>query len=30
VTIHYSDKIAYLALKGIKPKELEGKIPYWL
>lgn len=30
VTIHYSDKIAYLALKGIKPKQLEGTIPYWL
>jgi argonaute-like protein implicated in RNA metabolism and viral defense len=30
VTIHYSDKIAGLALKGIKPKELEGTIPYWL
>ena len=30
VTIHYSDKIAGLALKGIKPKNLEGSIPYWL
>jgi argonaute-like protein implicated in RNA metabolism and viral defense len=30
VTIHYSDKMAYLALMGIKPKELEGRIPYWL
>ena len=30
VTIHYSDKIAYLALKGIKPKELEGNVPFWL
>ncbi len=30
VTIHYSDKIAYLALRGIKPKNLEGKIPFWL
>lgn len=30
VTIHYSDKIAYMALKGIKPKQLEGNIPYWL
>ncbi len=30
VTIHYGDKIAYLALRGIKPKELEGNIPYWL
>ncbi|MGQ9744349.1 MAG: Piwi domain-containing protein [Candidatus Bathycorpusculaceae bacterium] len=30
VTIHYSDKIAYLALRGIKPKELEGNVPFWL
>ena len=30
VTIHYSDEIAYLALQGIKPKHLEGTIPYWL
>ena len=30
VTIHYSDEIAYLALKGIKPKALEGNIPFWL
>ena len=30
VTIHWSDKIAGLALKGIKPKKLEGTIPYWL
>ncbi|MCU0499618.1 MAG: hypothetical protein MUF87_19890 [Anaerolineae bacterium] len=30
VTIHYSDKIAYLALRGIKPKNLEGNIPFWL
>ncbi len=30
VTIHYSDRIAYLALRGIKPKNLEGEIPYWL
>ena len=30
VTIHYSDKIAYLALRGIKPKELEGSVPFWL
>jgi hypothetical protein len=30
VTLHYSDKIAYLALRGIKPKELEGSSPYWL
>lgn len=30
VTIHYSDKIAYMALRGIKPKNLEGKVPFWL
>ena len=30
ITIHYSDEIAYLALKGIKPKALEGNIPFWL
>ena len=30
VTIHYSDKIAGMALKGIKPKNLEGNIPFWL
>jgi len=30
VTIHYSDKIAYLALRGVKPKESEGTIPFWL
>ena len=30
VTVHYSDKIAYLALRGIKPHTLEGNRPYWL
>ncbi len=30
VTIHYSDKIAYNALRGIVPKSLEGNIPFWL
>ena len=30
VTVHYSDKIGYLALKGIKPKTLEGTTPFWL
>lgn len=30
VTIHYSDKIAYMALRGIKPKNLEGNLPFWL
>jgi argonaute-like protein implicated in RNA metabolism and viral defense len=30
VTIHYSDEIAYLALQGIKPKNLGGSVPYWM
>ncbi|MBI4298636.1 MAG: hypothetical protein HY666_02640 [Chloroflexi bacterium] len=30
VTIHYSDRIAYMALRGIKPRELEGNVPFWL
>lgn len=30
VTIHYSDQLAALAVKGIKPKNLVGDIPYWL
>lgn len=30
VTVHYSDRIAYLALRGIKPNALEGNRPYWL
>ena len=30
VTIHYSDKIARMALRGIKPRDLEGTIPFWL
>ncbi|HWR26443.1 MAG TPA: Piwi domain-containing protein [candidate division Zixibacteria bacterium] len=30
ITIHYSDRIAYLALRGIKPKDLEGSLPFWL
>ena len=30
VTIHYSDRIAGLALKGIKQKNLEGNVPFWL
>lgn len=30
VTIHYSDKIAELSLLGIKPKDLEGDVPFWL
>jgi hypothetical protein len=30
VTIHYSDKIAGLAINGIKPKDLEGNVPFWL
>lgn len=30
VTLHYSDEIAGLALDGIKPKDLEGTLPFWL
>ena len=30
VTIQYSDKIASMALRGMKPKDLEGAIPFWL
>lgn len=30
VTIHYSDAIAYMAIRGIKPKNLEGDRPFWL
>lgn len=30
VTLHYSDEIASLALDGIKPKDLEGTLPFWL
>jgi len=30
VTIHYSDKIAEFSLLGIKPKDLEGDMPFWL
>jgi len=30
VTIHYADKIAGMANDGIKPKDAEGTIPYWL
>lgn len=30
VTLHYSDEIAYLVLKGIKPKSLEGSRLFWL
>jgi len=30
VTTHYTDRIAYLALMGIKPRDLEGNIPFWL
>ena len=30
VDIHYADRIAYLLLRGIKPRELEGSNPYWL
>lgn len=30
VSTHYSDKIAELSLLGIKPKNLEGDLPFWL
>jgi hypothetical protein len=30
VSVHYSDRIGYLAIRGIKPKNLEGEILYWL
>ena len=30
VTIHYADKIARWALQGIKPRQPEGNIPFWL
>lgn len=30
VTLHYSDKIAYLASKGIRPRDLSGTTPFWL
>lgn len=30
VSIHYSDKIGGMALKGIKPKSRDGTIPFWL
>ncbi|MCS7080951.1 MAG: hypothetical protein NZ585_13000 [Chloracidobacterium sp.] len=30
MTIHYSDEIAELSLLGIKPKELEGDVFFWL
>ncbi|MEA5419103.1 Piwi domain-containing protein [Spirulina sp. CCNP1310] len=30
VSIYYSDKIGYLALKGIKPPDLDGHLPFWL
>lgn len=30
VTIHYADKICSMASKGLKPKTLDGAIPFWL
>jgi len=30
VTIHFSDRIGYLALQGVKPQNSEGDQPYWL
>ena len=30
ITIHYSDKISYYALRGILPANTEGNVPFWL
>ena len=30
VTLHYSDRIAQMALEGIMPERPEGDLPYWL
>ena len=30
VTIHYADKICSMAARGLKPKTLDGAIPFWL
>ncbi len=30
VTTHYADKISSMAVKGLKPKTLDGEIPFWL
>ena len=30
VTTHYADKISSMAVKGLKPKTLDGAIPFWL
>ena len=30
ITLHYSDKIGYLALHGIKPSRLDGNLPFWM
>lgn len=30
VTVHFADQIAEFALKGIKPRTLEGTTPFWL
>lgn len=30
VSIHYGDRIGYLTLRGIKPQNFTGVIPYWL
>lgn len=30
VTTHYSDQMGALAIRGIKPQQSEGNIPYWL
>lgn len=30
VTLHFSDRMAYLAMQGIKPPSPSGDVPYWL
>jgi hypothetical protein len=30
VTTHYSDRMSYMLLRGIRPKNLEGSNPFWL
>ena len=30
VTTYYADKISSMASRGLRPKDLDGKVPYWL
>jgi hypothetical protein len=30
VTLHYSDQIGYLVLRGVRPRSVEGTIPFWI